>query len=168
MPLKILVVDDSATDRQVLQHVLSDYEVLAATNGIDATLLLVERHSGLDLIILDLNMPGMDGFQFLEFLGEKHLLERIRTIIFTNHEEPDNEVKELQLGAVDFVRKPVDAEVLKARAWYTGSTFANSVSWHGTCTRRKSPMTRFTTRFPWASPSSITTMCWNGTATSIS
>ena len=119
MPLKILVVDDSATDRQVLQHVLSDYEVLTATDGLDATLQL-ERHTDIDLIILDLNMPGMNGFQFLEFLGENHLFERLRTIILTNYDEPDNEVRGLQLGAVDFVRKPVDAEVLKARVMVHG------------------------------------------------
>jgi CheY-like chemotaxis protein len=62
----------------------------------------------------------MDGFQVLEFLGENNLHERIRTIILTNHDEPENEVKGLQLGAVDFVRKPVDAEVLKARVMVHG------------------------------------------------
>ena len=61
MQIKILAVDDSATDRLIIQQMLSDYCILTAEDGLEAMRIL-EEHDGINLLILDLNMPRMDGF----------------------------------------------------------------------------------------------------------
>jgi len=114
MQFKILVVDDSATDRLLIQKMLTGYDVLTADSGFEA-IRLVEEHNDIDLIILDLNMPGMDGFQFLKALKSDDRLKRMRVIILTIFEELENEIKGLQLGAVDYIRKPINMESLAAR-----------------------------------------------------
>lgn len=68
MQIKILVVDDSASDRLIIRNMLSDYCVLTACDGVEAMRML-EEHDGINLIVLDLKMPNMDGFQVLEALG---------------------------------------------------------------------------------------------------
>ncbi len=114
MQVKILVVDDSATDRLIIKNMLSDYCILTACDGLEAMRMLQE-HDGINLMILDLNMPNMDGFQVLEALKEDERYRKLRTIILTNYEELDNEIKGLKLGAVDYVRKPIHMESLRAR-----------------------------------------------------
>jgi PAS domain S-box-containing protein len=114
MLIKILVVDDSATDRLIIKNMLGDYCVLTACDGLEAMRILQE-HDGINLIILDLNMPNMDGFQVLEALKEDERFRELRTIILTNYEELDNEIKGLKLGAVDYIRKPIHMESLRAR-----------------------------------------------------
>lgn len=81
---KILVVDDSATDRFIIKNMLSEYCVLTACDGVEAIRIL-EEHEGIKLLILDLNMPNMDGFQVLRFLKENKRYEKLRTIILTNY-----------------------------------------------------------------------------------
>ncbi|MFY9147716.1 MAG: response regulator, partial [Bacillota bacterium] len=68
MRTKILVVEDSATDRLIIQRMLSDYNVVIARDGIEAVR-QVKEHGDIDLVILDLKMPGMDGFEVLKELG---------------------------------------------------------------------------------------------------
>ena len=68
MPIKILVVDDSASDRLIVQSMLSEYDVLTACDGVEAMRML-EEHDGINLLVLDLNMPNMDGFQVLGLKG---------------------------------------------------------------------------------------------------
>lgn len=114
MATKILVVDDSATDRMIIKNMLDGYEVLLANDGVEA-LRIIETDPEIDLIILDLNMPKMDGFQVLSFLKADKRYDRILTIILTNYDELENEIKGLQLGAVDYIRKPINMESLKAR-----------------------------------------------------
>jgi PAS domain S-box-containing protein len=114
MLIKILVVDDSATDRLIIKNMLSDYCILTACDGLEAMRML-EEHDGINLIILDLKMPNMDGFQVLEALKEDERYRKLRTIILTNYDELDNEIKGLKLGAVDYIRKPVHMESLRAR-----------------------------------------------------
>jgi PAS domain S-box-containing protein len=114
MLIKILVVDDSATDRLIIKNMLGDYCVLTACDGLEAMRILQE-HDGINLIILDLNMPNMDGFQVLEALKEDERFRELRTIILTNYDELDNEIKGLKLGAVDYIRKPIHMESLRAR-----------------------------------------------------
>jgi PAS domain S-box-containing protein len=111
---KLLIVDDSATDRLIIKNMLTDYDVMTTSGGLEA-LRLIEAHEDIDLIILDLNMPGMDGFGVLEALKSMDRGKQIRTIILTNYDEMDKEIRGLQSGAVDFIRKPVNMESLRVR-----------------------------------------------------
>jgi len=114
MQTKILVVVDSASDRLFIKNNLSEYCVLTACDGMEAMRML-EEHDGIHLLILDLNMPNMDGFQVLESLRKDERFQKLRTIILTNSDELEDEAKGLQLGAVDCIRKPIQMDSLKAR-----------------------------------------------------
>lgn len=114
MTVKILVVDDSSSDRMIIKHMLSDYDILTACDGVEAMRILKE-HEEINLIILDLNMPNMNGFQVLKALREDPRFKKVRTIILTNYDELDNEIKGLELGAVDYIRKPIHMNSLRAR-----------------------------------------------------
>ncbi len=111
---KILVVDDSATDRLIISKMLSGHDLLLAEDGLDALRLMAE-HPDIDIVILDLNMPKMDGFQLISEMKSGRLGIMPRIIILTNHDELDNEKRGLQLGAVDFIRKPLHFDSLNAR-----------------------------------------------------
>jgi PAS domain S-box-containing protein len=114
MSMKILVVDDSATDRVLIERMLSEYDVLTACDGVDA-MKQIDTNNDIGLIILDLNMPRMNGFEVLEVLKSEDKYKGIRTIILTNYDELDNEIKGLELGAVDYIRKPIHLASLKTR-----------------------------------------------------
>lgn len=114
MSNKILVVDDSKTDRLMIENILKDYHLLSANDGIEAMHIL-GKEPNIDLIILDLNMPRMNGFEVLEALGQHENYKKIITIILTNHDEMENEIRGLGLGAVDYIRKPLNLESLRKR-----------------------------------------------------
>ena len=114
MLIKILVADDSASDRLIIKNMLSDYSVLTACDGIEALRVLAENDE-INLLILDLNMPKMNGFQVLESISKDEQFGKLHTIILTNYDELDNEIKGLKLGAVDYIRKPLHMDSLKAR-----------------------------------------------------
>ena len=114
MLIKILVVDDSASDRLIIKNMFSEYTVLTACDGVEALHMLAE-HDGINLLILDLNMPNMNGFQVLESLNQDERFGKLRTIILTNYDELDNEIMGLKLGAIDYIRKPIHMDSLKAR-----------------------------------------------------
>ncbi|NLL52862.1 MAG: EAL domain-containing protein [Peptococcaceae bacterium] len=114
MLIKILVVDASASDRLIIKNTLSEYCVLTACDGVEAMRVL-EEHDGINLLILDLDLPNMNGFQVLESLKGNERFQELRTIILTNNDELDNEIKALKLGAVDCIRKPIHRHSLKAR-----------------------------------------------------
>ena len=113
MNTRILVVDDSATDRLLIEKILTDYDIISASSGKEALKILSKTN--VDMIILDLNMPDMNGFEVLEQLKMTDRYQKIRVLILTNLEEVENEIKGLQLGAVDFIRKPVNMYSLQAR-----------------------------------------------------
>lgn len=112
---KVLVVDDEPVNRSLLGFIVgSDYEVIYAENGIQALKIINENKSVLSLILLDLLMPELDGYELLEILREDEELRHIPVIVLTS--ERSAEVKSLQLGAVDFIPKPYDMpEVILAR-----------------------------------------------------
>lgn len=114
MLIKILLVDDSASDRLIIKSMLSDYSVLTACDGMEAMRML-EEHDGIQILILDLNMPNMDGFQVLESIKDDQRFQKLRIIILSNYDELDNEIRGLKLGAVDYIRKPIHMASLKAR-----------------------------------------------------
>ncbi len=112
--LKILVVDDSVMDRFIIKRALSEYCVLTAVDGLEAMRVLKEDE-GINLLILDLDVPKMNGFQVLKALPKEGRFRKPRTIILTDVANWENESKGLKLGAVDFIRKPIHMASLKAR-----------------------------------------------------
>ncbi|MBI9096508.1 MAG: EAL domain-containing protein [Sphaerochaeta sp.] len=114
MVTKVLIVDDSVSDRMIIKSILKEYTTLTARDGVEALQMLAE-HADINLMILDINMPNMNGFQVLDAVRTDKRHEKLCTIILTNYEEMENEIKGLQLGAVDYIRKPINRESLKAR-----------------------------------------------------
>lgn len=114
MQAKILIVDDSATDRSIIKNRLTEHTILTACEGEEA-LLLIDEHQDIDIVLLDLNMPKMDGFEVLSVLKSNDRYKKLRTIILTNSNEPENEIRGLKMGAVDYIRKPINMSSLQAR-----------------------------------------------------
>ena len=111
----VLIVEDERINRLMLGNIVKkEYEVLFAENGVQA-LDIIEKNSRLiSLILLDILMPEMNGFQLLEILQGDEALRRIPVIVLTS--EKSAEVKSLRLGAADFLSKPYDMpEVILAR-----------------------------------------------------
>lgn len=114
MPIKFLVVTDSAADRLLIKNALSEYSILTAGDGGEAMRLL-EEDEGINLLLLDLNTPKINGVQVLESLKKNARFRKLCTIILTDHDALENESKGLKLGAVDYIRKPIQIDSLKAR-----------------------------------------------------
>jgi diguanylate cyclase (GGDEF)-like protein len=110
----ILLVDDDPGTIQLLGRILSDSGNLRfATSGEDA--LRLAHDSVPDLILLDAEMPGMSGFQVCETLKADPALANVPVIFVTSHSEPEFEVSGFELGAADFIAKPVSAPLVLAR-----------------------------------------------------
>jgi CheY-like chemotaxis protein len=110
MAANILVVDDDESMRDLLRLHLSaaGYEVRVAEDAIAAGYMVLKRPP--DLIISDVNMPHMDGFEFIAALKADSTLPEIPVIFLTSHEEGDHRGK--ALGAVGYITKPVMADKL--------------------------------------------------------
>ncbi|MBW4614272.1 MAG: hybrid sensor histidine kinase/response regulator [Desmonostoc vinosum HA7617-LM4] len=112
---KILVVDDSPDNVFLIKTILEEegYIISTAENGISALAQL--QASPCDLVLLDLMMPGMDGYEVTKHIrGEMKLQQYIPILLITAHDAP-NVAKGLDLGADDFIRKPVTVDELLAR-----------------------------------------------------
>ena len=112
---RVLIVDDEFINREILGNILStQYEVTYAENGKEALEKLTDRSLRFSLILLDLLMPVMDGFEVIEKIEGDENLKNIPVIVMTS--EKDAEVKSIKLGASDFSTKPFDMpEVILAR-----------------------------------------------------
>lgn len=110
----ILVVDDDKTNLTLAQKILSPEYRMAACNSGMAALKYLEKNQP-DLILLDINMPEMDGFEVLKQLRKKASTSAIPVIFLTADSQTDTEVKCLQMGAMDYVRKPFVPDILLSR-----------------------------------------------------
>lgn len=111
---KILIVDDFPASVRILASKLAeDYQVLTATSGHEA--LDIIQNEPPDLILLDIMMPGMDGYELCKLLKQDEKFHHIPVIFVTARSEEENEEKGLALGAVDYLVKPVSAAIVKAR-----------------------------------------------------
>ena len=111
----ILIVEDEPINREILANLLStEYEVHSAGNGKQALDILQASEHRWSLILLDLLMPVMDGFELIEILRNDEKLRSIPVIVMTSEKEA--EVKSIRMGAADFITKPYDApDVIRAR-----------------------------------------------------
>lgn len=113
-PARLLVVDDNELSRVMLSRRLRKrgYDVVAARDGREA--LAAVDAGGLDLVLLEIAMPGMSGFEIIEALKASGA-GRVPVIVVSNVDETDSVVRCLKLGATDYLTKPINATVLKAR-----------------------------------------------------
>lgn len=110
----ILMVDDVTTNLICASQVLrSSYEVSTAKSGKQALLMLKEMTP--DLIMLDINMPQMDGYEVFKALQDNPEWASIPVVFLTAESDMTKEIKGLEMGAMDFIRKPFDPDVMKAR-----------------------------------------------------
>jgi len=112
---KVLLVDDEDTLRRVMKDLLEreGYIVAEARDGVQA-LDQVDRF-GPDVIVLDLNLPGLDGYGVLSHIRSRPATAKIPVVVLTAKSDEDNEVRVFQLGADDFLTKPFRARALSAR-----------------------------------------------------
>ena len=112
---KILIVEDDPINRKILEMILKDsYESIFARDGVEAIEMIRDQSDSLSLVLLDLMMPDMNGFEVMEFMKGDKVLKQIPVIVCTS--EKAEEVKCFQLGAADFITKPYDhPAVIKAR-----------------------------------------------------
>jgi type II secretory ATPase GspE/PulE/Tfp pilus assembly ATPase PilB-like protein/CheY-like chemotaxis protein len=112
---RVLLVDDEDQLRRVMRDLLErdGYTVIEAGDGVEA-LDQVDRH-GPDIIVLDLNLPGLDGYGVLSHLRSRRATEHIPVIVLTARGDEENEVRVFEFGADDFLSKPFRARALSAR-----------------------------------------------------
>jgi putative two-component system response regulator len=109
----VLVVDDVEMNRMILEEILKDsYHIITAANGKEALEVLSQARVPPKIILLDIVMPEMNGYQFLEILKADNNLKRIPVIFITT---TDSESEALSAGAVDFISKPFLPQVIKLR-----------------------------------------------------
>ena len=110
----ILIVDDLSANRKILKNMLfKDYTVLEAAGGEEALRLLRRDPAAVSAVLLDISMPGLDGYGVLIQLRADPVLAKTPVIMITGTEDEDARVKALALGANDFVMKPYRSDILK-------------------------------------------------------
>jgi type II secretory ATPase GspE/PulE/Tfp pilus assembly ATPase PilB-like protein/ActR/RegA family two-component response regulator len=112
---KVLLVDDEDQLRRVMRDLLErdGYVVTEAADGVEA-LDQVDRHAP-DIVVLDLNLPGLDGYGVLTHLRSRPATAEIPVVVLTAHGDEDSEVRVFEMGADDFLSKPFRARALSAR-----------------------------------------------------
>lgn len=113
---KLLIVANDETDRKALtEHLEGSFEVITAMNEAEGMKCLSENYRTLSAILLDMSVPVCDEFQFLELIRDDVMLTSVPVIIITGSNRLEDEVRCLELGAVDFVRKPYNVRILKSK-----------------------------------------------------
>lgn len=113
----VLIVDDCQQDRMAVADVLrSDYDILEACNGKQALEILSRKRAQISLIMQDLMMPVMDGYEFLEMYRKRKEYSYLPVVVCTTEDDPEREQKSLELGAWDFVLKKSSPGIMRLRA----------------------------------------------------
>ncbi|MCL2189594.1 MAG: response regulator [Defluviitaleaceae bacterium] len=111
---KIIIVDDVSLNLDILRAILEmDYELETAGSGADALAKMEDVQP--DMVLLDLNMPVMNGFEVLRRMRANPITERIPVIFVTSEVDELSEEKGLTLGAVDYIRKPFNADIIRIK-----------------------------------------------------
>ena len=112
----VLIVDDSEINREILSAILSnEYNIVEATNGEEAIDAIKELGTDLSAVLLDIIMPGIDGFDVLRFMNESHYIEDIPVITISGDDSGSTVRQAYELGASDFINRPFDAKVVYKR-----------------------------------------------------
>ena len=121
---RVLIIDDAFTNREILKEILKDEaEVVEFDNGKDALGYLMDHFYDLDIVLLDLVMPEMNGFEVLEFMRRKHMTDYLPVIMISADDEERNMEYAFDLGAIDFIARPFSERIVLRRVLTTISLF---------------------------------------------
>ena len=113
---KILIVDDSEMNRAFLVDILEEqYDVIEADNGVEAISLLSKQRSDFSLLLLDIMMPEMDGFEVLAYINKYHWNDTFAVIMISADDSPTNIKRAYDLGAFDYISRPFDSTIVQRR-----------------------------------------------------
>ena len=122
---QILLVDDSAMNRMILKEILGgDYSILEAENGQECLEKMQAEAGNIALVLLDINMPVMDGFEVLKAMNANHTIEDIPVIMISSDDSDDAIRRSYELGASDYVNRPFDARIVYRRVTNTIKLYA--------------------------------------------
>ena len=122
---QILLVDDSAMSRMILKEILGgDYRILEAENGQECLEKMQAEAGNIALVLLDINMPVMDGFEVLKAMNVNHTIEDIPVIMISSDDSDAAIRRSYELGASDYVTRPFDARIVYRRVTNTIKLYA--------------------------------------------
>lgn len=113
---KVLIIDDAEFNREILEEILEDeYVVLLAKDGREALDILEKHHREIRIVLLDLIMPNMDGYEVLANMRSKGYIDNMPVLVISSEQSVDVEKKCFGLGVSDFIKKPFDDLIVKRR-----------------------------------------------------
>lgn len=114
---KILIADDSEMNRELLAAILEEeYDIIQVNDGVQAVDCLQRQAEEISLLLLDIVMPHMDGFEVLSYMNKEHWIDAIPVVIISSENSPIYIKRGYDLGATDFIGKPVDANMVLRRS----------------------------------------------------
>ena len=121
----ILIVDDAEMNRMMLSDMLGDqYDYVEAADGREA-LRILEKNVSIDLILLDINMPEMNGFEVLEEMNRYHWIQEVPVIMITAEESVESMEHAYSLGATDYIPRPFNVYIVRRRVENTLNLYVN-------------------------------------------
>ena len=113
---QILIVDDSEMNREILKEILKeDYRILEAANGEECLEELERYGTGISLVLLDIVMPEMDGFEVLAVMNQNHWIEDIPVIMISSEDSESYIRRAYEMGVSDYISRPFDAKIVYQR-----------------------------------------------------
>ena len=114
---KILIADDSEMNRELLAAILEEeYDIIQVNDGVQAVDCLQRQAEEISLLLLDIVMPHMDGFEVLSYMNKDHWIDAIPVVIISSENSPIYIKRGYDLGATDFIGKPFDANMVLRRS----------------------------------------------------
>lgn len=122
---KILIVDDSEMNRAILTSILGDgYDFFEAENGVQAVKILTEQHDHINLVLLDMVMPKLNGFGVLSVMNQNHWIDNVPVIMISAESDSVYVERAYQLGVTDYIGRPFDKAVIRQRVINTLMLYA--------------------------------------------
>ena len=123
---KILVVDDSEMNRAILADMLEgEYDILEAEDGTQAVEILQEQSADIDVVLLDIVMPRMDGFGVLAAMNENRWIEQVPVIMISAETSTEQAIRAYEMGVSDFITRPFNEAIVRRRLTNTILLYAN-------------------------------------------
>ena len=122
---RIMIVDDSEFNRAILSEILQeDYEIVEAESGREAPHKLGEYGLGISLVLLDIIMPEMDGFEVLKHMTEEHWISNVPVIMISSEDSENYIRRAYEMGVSDYINRPFDANIVYQRVSNTVKLYA--------------------------------------------